>query len=85
MSGVQGVGAGGIADVEGTSKVEHGADEGASKGVAVMDGSINVSLGVNELLDLDWRPCNSFSTIISSLSLISFNIPQISLYVMPLS
>jgi hypothetical protein len=32
-----------------------------------MDGSIDVGLGVNELFDLDWQPCN-FSTNISNLS-----------------
>jgi hypothetical protein len=31
---------GGVADVEGASKVEGCVDEGASEGVAVMDGSI---------------------------------------------
>jgi hypothetical protein len=85
ISGVQGVGARGIADVEGASKVKCCAEEGASEGVAIMDGSIDIGLGVNELFDLDWRPCNSFSTIISSLSAITLNKSQISLYITLLS
>jgi hypothetical protein len=85
ISEAQGIGAGGIADVKGASKVKGCAEEGASEGVAVMDGSIDVNLGVNEPFDLDWRPCNSFSTIISSLSVIALNKSQISLYIMPLS
>jgi hypothetical protein len=76
---VQGAGAGGIADVEGTSKGEGCAKEGKSKGVVVMDGSVNISQGVNELFNLDWQPYNSFSTNISSLSVISLNKSQISL------
>jgi hypothetical protein len=85
ISRVQGVGARVIADVQGASKVKGCAEEGASEGVAVMDGSVDVGLGVNELFDLDLRPCNSFSTIISSLSVISLNKSQISLHITPLS
>jgi hypothetical protein len=76
---VQSAGAVGIANVEGASKVEGCAKEGASEGVAVMDGSINVDLVVNELFELDWRPCNSISTNISSLSVIVLNKSKISL------
>jgi hypothetical protein len=76
---VQGIGAAGIANVEGASKVEGCAEEGVSKGVAVMDGSVDVGLGVNELFDLDWQPYNSFSTNISSLSVIAFIKSQSSL------
>jgi hypothetical protein len=85
ISEAQGVGARGIADIKGASKVEGCAEEGASEGVAVMDGSIDVDLGVNELFNLDWWPCNSFSTIISSLLVIALNKSQISLYITPLS
>jgi hypothetical protein len=53
ISGAQGIVAGGIADVEGASKVKGCVKEGASEGVAVIDGSIDVGLGVNNLFDLD--------------------------------
>jgi hypothetical protein len=72
ISRAQGAGAGGIADVEGSSNVEGYVKERASVGVAIMDGSVDVGLGVNELFDLDWRPCNSFSTNISCFSVIAF-------------
>jgi hypothetical protein len=80
ISRTQGVGAGGIADVEGIGKVEGCGEKGASKGVAIMDGSIDVSLGVNKHFDLDWWSCNSFSTIISILSFITLN-KMLSLYI----
>jgi hypothetical protein len=54
ISRASGACAGGIADVEGANKVKCCAEEGASQGVAVMDGSVDVGLGVNELFDLDW-------------------------------
>jgi hypothetical protein len=38
-----------------------------------MDGSIDVRLGVSELFDLDRQPYNSFSTNISSVSVIAYN------------
>jgi hypothetical protein len=79
ISRASGACAGGIADVEGANKVKCCAEEGASQGVAVMDGSVDVGLGVNELFDLDWWPCNSFSTNISSLSVITFIKSQSSL------
>jgi hypothetical protein len=79
ISRVQGAGAGVIADVEGASKVEGCAEEGASKSFAIMDGSVDIGLGVNDLFDLDWQPCNSFSTNISSLSVIALIKSQISL------
>jgi hypothetical protein len=75
----------GVADVEGPSKVKGCAEEGASEGVAFMDGFSDVGLGVNELFNLDGWPCNSFSTIISSLSIITLNKSQICLYITPLS
>jgi hypothetical protein len=53
ISGARGAGAGGVADVKGVSKVEGCVEEWATKGVAVMDGSVDVGLGVNELFDLD--------------------------------
>jgi hypothetical protein len=77
ISGAWDARAGGIVDVQGTNKVESCAKEGASEGVAVMDGSINVSLGVNELFDLGLRPCNSFSKHISNLVVIIFIKSQI--------
>jgi hypothetical protein len=38
-------------------------------------------LGVNDLFNLYYRPCNSFATIISSLSIVALNKSQISLYI----
>jgi hypothetical protein len=46
---------------------------------------LDIGLRVNELFDLDGRPCNSFSNIISILSVIALNKWQISLYITPLS
>jgi hypothetical protein len=43
---VQGIGPGGITDAKGSSKVKGCAEEGASEGVAVFDGSIDTGLGV---------------------------------------
>jgi hypothetical protein len=67
------------------AQVEDCAEEGASEGVTIMDVSVDIGLCVNELFALDWQPCNSFSTIISSLSVITLNKSQISLYIMLLS
>jgi hypothetical protein len=53
ISGAKGVGVDGIANVKGTSKVEGCAEEGASEGVAVMDGFIDIGLGMNELFNVD--------------------------------
>jgi hypothetical protein len=42
-------------------------------------------LGVNDLFNLYYRPCNPFATIISSLSVVALNKSQISLYITHLS
>ena len=58
--------------VEGTHEVEGGAEELAAIGVAVLDGAIDVGVGVNELFDLRWRHCNALSSNLASLSVIAF-------------
>ena len=66
VSETRGAGAEGVADVEGAREAEGVAEERAVEGGAVLDGVVDVGLGVKELLDLVWRPCNSFSVNIAS-------------------
>ena len=52
--------------MEGARGAEGVAEERAVEGGAALDGVVEGVLGVKELINLCWRPYNSFSTNIAS-------------------
>jgi hypothetical protein len=57
----------GVDDVEGGHEAKFIIEERAPEGIAVLNGVVDVERGVKEVfIFIGWRPCNSFSTNITS-------------------
>jgi hypothetical protein len=57
----------GVDDVEGGHEVKFVVKEWAAKGIAVLDGDVDVEWGMKVVcVFIDWQPCNSFSANIAS-------------------